>query len=65
MPNTCIWLPHTHAAGKVLHLLYRKYMAYTLQPTSTMLAIGLLVSNAWIQLSSTIDDGSGGNGVGM
>ena len=29
--NTCIWLT-AHAAGKLLHLLYRKEMEKTLQP---------------------------------
>ena len=29
-----VWLNfYTHAAGKILHLLYRKEMAYTLQPS--------------------------------
>ena len=47
---------HTHAALKVLHLLYY-------YPTSARLTIGLLMFNALIQLN--IDGGSGGNDVGI
>ena len=45
---------------KVLHLLYRKEITYTLQPRFYKVDLML---NALIQLN--IDDGSGGSDVGM
>ena len=51
--------PYTHAALKVLHLLYYN-------PASARLTIGLLLFNALNQLKIyNIDDGSGGSDVGM
>ena len=46
----------THAALKVLHLLYYN-------PASARLTLGLLMFNALIQFN--IDDVSGGSDVGM
>ena len=54
---------HTHAALKVLHLLYRKEITYTLQPRFCKVDLML---NALIQLKIIqFDDGSGGSDVGM
>ena len=42
--------PHTHAPWKVLHLLYRKEITYTLQSRFCKLTTGLLMLNVLIQI---------------